>query len=255
MRCCCLIRDQPSYRREAFESGLRALGYAITDKPIQNIQPDDLFVTWNRYGWNDSEATRYERAGAKVIVAENGYLGVDFADDNWYALSLSQHNGAGRFAVGSGTRWQALKQTLAPWREGGKEIVVLPQRSIGPQGVAMPRDWLDWIVPRLKAPKVRVRWHPGMNACVPLEEDLKNASVVVTWGSGAALKALALGIPCIHSFGRWIGAGASTPFVDADIREPRRPDRLATFEKIAWAMWRVSEIADGSAFRKLLGAS
>jgi hypothetical protein len=254
MRCHCLIRENPHYRRDAFESGLKAAGYSLVNDMIGDVHKDDLLVIWNRYGWFHEEAKRYEAIGARVLVAENGYLGVEFAQDRWYALSMSQHNGAGHIADGSAERWDSLGVELQPWRTG-REILVLPQRGIGHSGVAMPERWRGDMHERLKGLPYRVREHPGLNPCVSLEEDLKDAKAVVTWGSGAALKALLLGIPCFHSFAQWIGAEASTLLQWADFDKPQRPERLPMFRKIAWGMWRVSEIADGTAFRALLCTS
>jgi hypothetical protein len=251
MRCHCLIRDAPHYRREAFVSGLEACGYTVVDDSINEIRKDDLLVIWNRYGWMHEEAKRYELAGARVLVAENGYLGVEFAGDRWYAISRSLHNGAGQIASGSADRWNSLGVEISPWR-GGREILVLPQRGIGPAGVAMPERWRSDVEQRLRGLPYRVREHPGIHRCVPLEEDLNNCKAVITWGSGAALKALLMGIPCFHSFTQWIGGGASTLLQWADFENPQQPERLPTFQKIAWGMWRVSEIADGTAFRCLL---
>ena len=70
----------------------------------------------------------------------------------------------------------------------------------------------------------------------------------MTWGSGAALKALTYGIPCFHGFDRWIGAEGSTPLAEADFNKPQKPDRLAMFRKLIWAMWTVGEIKSGEAF-------
>jgi hypothetical protein len=247
------IRPQPHYRAESFRKGLEACGFEIRpDKPLEQVHASDVLVIWNRYGWFDGEARRFEAAGARVLVAENGYLGNEFAGDSWYAISLSQHNGAGRFPMDAGQRWSGTGARISDWRVGGEEIVVLPQRGIGPQGVAMPSGWSETACSFLKGHRFRVRSHPGTRPCAPLEDDLARAKAVVTWGSGAALKALLMGIPCFHGFGRWIGAAASTQLQDANWEAPQRPDRLQAFQRIACAMWRLKEIESGAAFRRLL---
>lgn len=247
MRAVILIRQGMSDRREMFAEGLRSLGYSIANGG--SPRPGDVLVTWNRYGPSDCAARQYEAAGASVIVAENGYMGKAWKGSAWFALSLGQHNGAGRWTVGGPKRWDSLGVELAPWRTGGDEVVVLPQRGIGPRGVAMPRDWPA-------ARYGRVRPHPGLRACVPLEDDLARARCVVTWGSGAALKALAMGIPVFHAMPQWIGAPAALP-LDRLGCEPKRDDadRLAMFRRLAWAMWRDSEIETGDAFRWLMRSS
>jgi hypothetical protein len=64
---------------------------------------------------------------------------------------------------------------------------------------------------------------------------------VITWGSGAAVRALLRGIPVESHMPNWIAAQDNT---DAG--------RLAMFRRLAWANWRLSEIADGVPFRRLL---
>lgn len=235
------LREAVHYRREAFCAGLESLGYTIQPGATRAPGRDDVLVVWNRYGAKDEAARAFEAAGRPVLVAENGYLGNEFAGSRWYAIARTHHNGAGWWPVGSRDRWDALKVPLAPWREPSGEIVVLPQRGIGPKGVAMPSDWLARTQERLKGLRYRVRLHPGTRECVSLEEDLQAASTVITWGSGAALKALTMGIRVRSDMPRWIGEQDNS---DAG--------RLSMFRRLAWAQWTLPEIADGTAFRALL---
>lgn len=146
---------------------------------------------------------------------------------------------------------------MSPWRADGTEIVVLAQRGIGCPGVAEPRGWAhqtaDILRVRTERP-VRIRQHPGergMATATPLEHDLRNAWACVTWGSGAALKALLMGVPVFHGLKRWIGAPAALPWTD-DLERPFRGDRLPMFERLAWAIWSLEEIQSGEPFRHLL---
>jgi hypothetical protein len=252
MRYCCLIRTAVHYRHQAFHAGLRAIG-AKESGPADC----DLLVIWNRYGQFASHADACEKRGGVVLVAENAYLGNELAGDRWYAISRNQHNGAGTWPDGGPERWDALSYPLAPFREDGREIVVLPQRGIGPLGVAMPAAWTREVVRRLPAltrRPVRVRDHPGTRTDMPtLEEDLREAWAVVVWGSGAGIKALAMGIPVFYAFAHWIGAPGARDIAQFKLG-PLRDDaaRLAMFRRLAWAQWRLSEIEDGSAFRHLL---
>jgi hypothetical protein len=249
-----MIRDMPHYRREAFVAGLRAVGYDIVDK--EDYSPGNICVVWNRYGHYDVVARRYEEAGLTAIVAENGYLGRDWRSEHWYALAKSGHNGAGKWKIGGPERWNQLNVELAPWRETGTEIVVLATRHIGVRGVAEPYGWTQDIVGKIarvwKMP-VRVRQHPGENKCVPLEQDLRNAKAVVSWGSGAALKALTMGVPVAYGFKNWIGADAATP-IDVFLAGAWNlfQDRAKMFQRLAWAMWNTDEIATGGPFKCLL---
>jgi hypothetical protein len=234
------LREGLPYRREAFRAGLESLGYTVRECITLKPESGDLLCLWNRYGEKDLAALAFEAAGLPVLIAENGYLGNEFAGKQWFALSRNQHNGAGTFSEGGPERWDSLGVTLQPWRESG-ETVLLPQRGIGPPGVAMPRDWLERTQKRLGGASYRVRVHPGTRSCMPLEDDLADAGRVITWGSGAALKALTWGIPVESDMPRWIGACENT---DAG--------RLAMFRRLVHGMATLEEIADGSAFRRLL---
>lgn len=173
------------------------------------------------------------RFSGRVLVAENATWGNDFAGKHWYSIARDWHNTAGTFPIGSPDRWHSLGYRLHRWRTEG-ETVVLPQRGIGPREVAMPRGWTA---------KGRIRSHPGKHGSgTTLELDLAHAGKVITWGSGAAVKALLWGIPVESHYPRWIGKQDNTD-----------TGRLAMFERLAWAQWTHEEIAEGLPFRRLLG--
>jgi hypothetical protein len=239
------LKDSPNYRRHAFENGLKANGYTVVSS-IARPTPDDVVIVWNRYGQSDNLAKQFESAGANVLVAENGYMGKSHAGNVWYALSRDQHNGAGRWPCSNGDRYRYYGQELKPYRNVGKEVVALPQRGIGPAGVAMPNGW------ELNLPvKCRTRMHPGVRDCVPLLDDLKSAIYVITWGSGAAIKAMAEGIPVFYEFKNWIAKDGATHISKANFEIPQKPDRQKAFEKIYDAMWTLDEIESGEAIGKL----
>lgn len=208
-----LIDRLPAFRIDAFTSGLQANGYTITSRPVPPKNRDDVLVIWNRHMSKDSLARKYEAVGGRVIVAENGYLGREWRGSVWYALSLGQHNGAGQWPDGGGDRWDSFGVELQPWRDGGTDIVILAQRGIGHPKVREPNGWSQRVRGELSSRtrrKVRLRAHPGeRKPPVSLEDDLATAWAVVTWGSAAALRALAWGIPAFHGFPAWIGADAA----------------------------------------------
>lgn len=248
MRALNALPDGPNYRREDFSAGLRAIGAEV----VQNLpkpRAGDLLLVWNRHGAKNALAQHFEAAGAEVLVAENGYLGKVWQGRKWFALARGHHAGAGHWTDGGPQRWDSWGAEMAPWREGGQEVLILEQRGIGEPGVASPPSWADHVQARIGG---RVRRHPGASVpAVPLDEDLRNARCVVTWHSGAALHALLLGVPVFHDFPRWIGAGAARPLSDFE-RGPMRGDRLATFRRLAWAMWTDEEVRSGEAFRSVL---
>lgn len=233
MRAWLNLRYTVPERRAIFRQGLGSLGYHILEGIPTGHQHGDIFVTWNRISGADAAGRQFEAAGLPVLVTENATWGNDFAGRRWYTIARGHHNTAGRFPVGGPERWDSLGVDLAPWRTQG-ETVILPQRGIGPAGVAMPRGWGQQF-------KGRIRLHPGQRPCVPLEQDLAKVGKAITWGSGAAVKALMWGIPVESHMPDWIAEQDNTV-----------AGRLAMFRRLAWAQWTLEEIATGEPFRRLL---
>lgn len=235
------IRKEPHYRRAAFESGLKRLGYTITDKVIHPTSKADVLVTWNIK--NEAETTLWEQRGGTVIVAENGYL--QKVDKTYYALSVHGHNGSGRIRVGDWGRFEKLGIPIKQWRSDSAPgyDLVLGQRGIGSRLMASPSQWAEKMVAMLqrKGSTVKLRAHPGNHAPkVPLLSDLAGARAVHTWASSAAVWAIVEGIPVYHSAPHWIGAGAS-PLTQHIV-----------LNRVAWGQWHFDEIATGEPFARLL---
>src|SRR5687768_15886675 len=114
MRAWVSLRNALHYRRDAFQKGLQALGYEVCFTNTNHPGPRDLLVVWNRYGGNDDSATRFQRMGRPVLVAENAAWGNDFAGDRWYSLARGMHNTAGRAPYGGPERWDSLGIELPP---------------------------------------------------------------------------------------------------------------------------------------------
>jgi hypothetical protein len=231
--------------------------------------PDTLLVIWNRYSANHETALRVERAGGRVLVAENGFVasggGTPKFDvysaaggqgGHYYSLAEGWHNGAGRWPAGGPERWLRLGVEVRPWRGGGEYHLVCPNRSFGVPGRMMHPDW-----PRRKAEQigresrfpVRLRPHPGNSAPkVALEADLAGARAVHVWQSTSGVHALVAGVPVFCDSPTWIMKGAAS---SGSVDEPTLPDRAPHFERLAWAQWTVDEIASGEPFRHLLPAA
>lgn len=228
------LRYSTGERYAAFEAGLARLGFATRHGLCDRPRDDDLLVTWNRIGSADDIARRFRR----VVVAENGSWGKDLAGHSWLTLARERHNTAGMFPVGGADRWDGLGVVLEPWRGDG-ETVILPQRGIGSRPTAMPHDWPENALRRFCG---RIRLHPGRHRPArPLRDDLARCGHVVTWGSAAAVQALMMGVPVTSEMPGWIGEQDNT---DAG--------RLEMFRRMAWAQWRLDEIAAGVPFERLL---
>lgn len=220
-------------------AGFERLGYSVRTGVTHSPAPDDVLLTWNRIGSGQQAAHAFESRGLSVLVVENAAWGNGFNGGRWLTLARERHNTAGTFPVGGPDRWDALGVELAPWRGDG-ETVILPQRGIGPPGVAMPYDWANRARARYGG---RIRAHPGRAETIALATDLARCGRVVTWGSGAAIKALMMGIPVISEMPNWIGEQDNS-----DV------GRLEMFRRLAWAQWTLDEISTGEPFARLLTA-
>lgn len=232
------LRHSPPERWAIFEAGLRRLGFAVQRGFTPDPKPGDALVTWNRMPNVDRYCSRYGR----VLVAENAAWGNDFAGRRWVSLARDYHNTAGCTPYGGPERWDALGAEFGPWRsfeDSCARPVVLAQRGIGSPPTIMPSTWAQDAARRHGA---RIRWHPGRRVeIVPLEQDLFNVRGVVTWGSGAAIKALVWGIPVVSEMPNWIGYQDNTD-----------SGRLAMFRRLAWAQVEHREIESGEAIERLL---
>lgn len=252
----CLIRTNVHYRHDAFMRGLVAAGYRVEIRALKKIDPEDILVIWNRGQQFQYEAKRHDAAGSRIIVAENGYTdAVDGEGHQWFSLALDHHNGVGRWWQGETPRFSTMGLNLDPWRAEGGFVLVLPQRGIGAPGVAMPLRWPREIVNRLRGVTKRqiiVRPHPGLKSlAAPLTPALVGCHAVVTWGSGAAVKAIMCGVPAFYELPGWIGAAAAR-FGIQTLENPFLGDRSPMLERLAWSQWTISEIASGEAFNTLL---
>lgn len=233
------LRNGVPERREAFINGLSRIGYKVVNaSPAHKPKIGDIFVTWNRIGASDAVARSFESKGCAVIVVENASWGNDFIGDRWYHISKKYHNVNGAFYIGDDERWDSIGVELSDWRDSG-ETVILMQRGIGPRKTRMPPYFRNYL--KKNYPGIRIRQHPGTKKAISLDDDLSNAGKVITWGSGAAIKALMMGIKVESHMPNWIGEQDNTD-----------EGRLAMFRRLSWAQWRLSEIDSGTPFMNLL---
>lgn len=232
------LRHNVKSRTEAFTKGLERLGYTVQPGVTTVPNPGDIFVTWNRIREGRLAAGAFESRGLPVLVAENASWGNGFMGGHWYTLARGYHNTSGCFPIGDASRWDEIEADVKPWRRPGGETIILPSRGIGPPGHAMPDGWGQSALARFGG---RLRPHPGQDGCLPLDEDLKSAGRIITWGSGAAILALMWGVRVLSEMPNWIGEQDNTD-----------QGRLDMFRRLAWAQWRLGEIASGEAFARLL---
>ena len=241
---CVFIRKEPFYRRSAVETGLKRLGYTISDRVVWPSKKEDALVIWNKKaGAEEDRADQWEARGGTVIVMENGYL--QQVDKTYYAISAHGHNGSGYYPVGDDLRFPKLGFTLKPWRNGLGEMLVRAQRGVGSRSMASPPQWAEKLVAKFKANKVTARLvpHPGDKNKLALDAAaLKTAGILHIWSSAMGVRALVEGVTVIHHAPHWICAGAN------------ESNRAAALEKMAWGQWNVDEISSGEPFARILGS-
>lgn len=258
------LRHQPPYRSDAFAEGLESLGFRVKMQfpDPGHVRPEDVVVVWNLNPRYRPAAFEAQKARCPLLVAENGYIFRKGSSEHYYALARDGHNGSGWWVVGNEDRWAKLGQEIKPWCEKKDGYVLIAdQRGIGSEIMRCPHQLYEGIVPRLKrifaradkrnVPEFRLRRHPGRH--VParsLEADLREARALVTWASNSANEALLMGIPSFRLAPFHVNEAVLTDL--SQLVDPPRPDRLAAFQKLAWAQWSLSEISSGEAFRTLL---
>jgi len=226
--------------------GLRRLGFDLAEAPKLEPTPEDVLVLWNRLSTHDPFARRYEAVGAKVVIAEHGWVG-----GNTFALCLGQHNGAGTWWVGEESRWPNFGIAVKPWRTEGEHILVVPQRGIGIPPVAMPRIWTSDVLRRLTvATNRRIVVRYPQDRIHPIEPEFRGCHAVVTWASGGGIKAIVEGCPVFYEMPHWIGAYAARPGIE-HIEQPYLGERDTLFHRLSWAMWKPEEIETGEPFQCL----
>lgn len=233
------IRREPAYRRDAFESGLRRLGYDVLDGSRSNAEwiptcRDDVLCLWNRkHGIEERMADTWENRGGTVLVAENAYL--QRTDKSMYAISVHGHCGSGWFPVGTEDRFTPLGFDLKPMNyDRPGYVLVIGQRGVGSRLMASPARWGEALA---KSHGHRFRPHPGMlRPRIPLEDDLAGAREVRIWSSSVGVRALVEGIPVHHSAPHWICEGEH---------------REAALHRMSWGQWTVAEIAGGEPFARM----
>lgn len=207
------------------------------------------------YGVNHTNVAVWRdvvRSGREFWYSDNSYF--DRCRQTFFRVTRNrlQHPGVG---TSTGSRWKKLGLRVAPWRKGGRHILVCAQSdAFMDYVIGANRDWVPRTVnaiSRISDRPIRIRaWNADKRAVgETLEADLADAHVLVTWSSAAAINALLNGIPVV-CLGQCAAEPMSTPLLE--IETPRRPDgREEWVAVLADNEWTLSEFRDGTAWREL----
>lgn len=171
------------------------------------------------------------------IMMDNGYLGK-------YKRVLA--NSTAPTTYRQGRRFEHGMQLL-PWRGGtGDKILVLPPSPPYMDTFGL-RDFLNYIahnVNKYTDKDIIVRGKPAKGRKArPLQEQIKEAYCVISWGSAAALDAIKLGVPTI-SLGWCPAKLASKQIEDLETSKMlEEPDRMAVFDNLTWSSFERNELS------------
>ncbi len=145
-------------------------------------------------------------------------------------------------------RWRALNTPLAPWRKGGRHVVVArPSKSyLAFHGI---EKWTDETIYALSLLTDRQLVIRDKESKRDLRHDLACAHALVTHGSIAAVEAVIMGTPVYVDPS---SAAALVGHVDLKLIEaPLYPERQPWLNALSYSQFNEQELVDGTLWRLL----
>jgi hypothetical protein len=145
-------------------------------------------------------------------------------------------------------RWKALQTPVAPWRKGGKHIVIAaPTRTYSRFHCC--ETWIADTIDALARVTDRQLVIRDKESRRSLQEDLLNAHCLVTHGSIAAVESIILGVPVfVHP------DSAAALVGQTDLKKidtPAYPDRQPWLNALAYSQYHERELVNGTLWRLL----
>ena len=186
--------------------------------------------------------------GRAWYYIDNGYFG----RGSFYRVTRDAVQIDGRSGARSAARFRAFGLAVAPWRRGGRHVLLCTQSKAYLRLVCdLDGDaWLSDTLSRLRAATDRPIRLRGKDSATSLAAELADCWALVTHASNAAVEALLAGVPVFVT-----GPSAAAAMGCRElskIESPRMPDeRPAWVERLAAAQWSLAEIRDGTAWDAL----
>lgn len=231
---------------QAMAAGLAEHGIEAS---LETSQPSDcdFLVTWGDPG---------PRSVPRLVLEAgylNGHSGAYVADRLRY-ISAGWNGLHGRASAVCDDcppdRCLAMDIVLRRWQQVGDYALVCGQHP-GDRTAPSTEQWQRVLrdVATRYGDHVRIRQHPLIEKPVrSLAEDLRYATVCITWNSSAAVEAIIRGIPCVaYDRGSMVRPVASTDALAA----LRYDDRRQWAYNLAYRMWTHDELATGVAWDHL----
>lgn len=259
----------------AFIQGCQHLGI----KCVENSMDADAAVVWSmlwqgRMAPNRAVYQHYRQQQRPVFVLEVGML---HRDRTWKLGINGTTGSAGWCPAFDPQRHRTLNLDLLPWRNNGREVVVMGQRTDSAQWPAdvNPIGWHIDAVQQIQSYTDRplvFRPHPRQRNSIPRNVNvqmpqplhgtydgfdfatgIKTAWAVVNFNSGPGSQSVMAGVP---AFVHESSLAATVANLDlSQIENPSRPDRQTWINQIAHTEWTPEELAQGIPQRHLLNSN
>lgn len=252
---------------QAMAAGVRACGHAVTLVPgFKDGPAGDVGVA---YGWAHPKLyEQYRRAGGHFAYVDLGWWDrkpPTAVLDGFHKVVVDAREPTAYFRANlPGDRFARQGLTVAPWRAGGKHVLLagMSAKSAHTRGF-LPQQWEFATVEMLRRITDRpIIYRPKPSwvgaspiagtifspAAQPLDAVLRRAWAVVTLHSNVAVDGLLAGVPVNVTDG--VAAAFSTPLTS--IETPLLPEgRERLMADIAYCQWSVPEMASGACWRHL----
>jgi hypothetical protein len=231
----------------AFAEGIGCrIAYAEDEGPVLQ----DVPVVWGVLRDSDRIIAHAKAQSLYFFYIDHAYF--DRGHGKSYRITRNGYE-AGPIRLCPNDRFGSLGVCIAPWRKGGREIIVCPPTEYFMQAHGCP-DWLDTTLTALRGItdrpiSVRQKPQPG-EGVLPLQTALETAHALVAHSSNVAIEAACLGTPVFVA-----PTSAAAPVGRTDlsmIDTPAYPDREPWLAHLAYNQFALDEIRDGRAWRLLL---
>lgn len=258
----------------AFSFGLQSLNVDYELYPVDEyhaceiavvfgIGKKNVPVSWPRGKIIDEQHKR----GKQVIVIEKGFVN----RDDYYMVGFNGLNNRANFRVNHqpSDRWEQLGVTLKPFHDRRKNIVICGQ--VPTDASVQNVDIIEWSVDTVKQAKristrpIVFRPHPlaidrtpaiigAATSVKPIEKELEDAFVVVTYNSNTAVEAIIEGVPavaCDEGSMAWTVAGHDIRSINSPL-VPVESFRQQWANNLAYTQWNINEFHEGLPWQHLM---
>lgn len=254
MRVHCYITPQRVEKTRAYMTAFLVGAYGCgrpTDEimmlPANDRRPADVHVVWGQW-MSALEIVPYaRRRGEHCLNIDNGWvLSARGGAEGFYRFTFD--GPSPRLLPGLNlARAHAMGVQMKPWRRRGRHVLIcMPGPNFGRPWGATADEWSKSIISRVAESTDRPIIFRTKTSPRSIEQDLKDAWCVVTYGSNAAVDAVLAGVPVFCA-----EANAAAPMgrTDLALEDPVYPDREAWLASLVHQQFTLDEISAGLMWR------